>query len=87
MERTNALNPYAQPWVPMLEKVREEDRTIFFTFSRGHPVSNHQIAQFFTRYVFIQFLHLLETKGFAFIILGQKLRICSQHKPLDDLAS
>jgi len=50
MDITGSLNPNAKPWEPTVEKGTAEDRTMFITFSMGHPLKQHHISDFFTRY-------------------------------------
>lgn len=49
------------PWIPFIisyqlknkvegEKVMADGRTIFLSFSRGYPVSNAELHDYFTRY-------------------------------------
>ncbi|EEF50288.1 uncharacterized protein LOC8265814 [Ricinus communis] len=41
------LNPFAEEWNPTVERVSEEDRCLFLTFSNGYPLTETQILKFF----------------------------------------
>ncbi|XWS32405.1 hypothetical protein CRYUN_Cryun23aG0156700 [Craigia yunnanensis] len=47
--QTKQLNPYAKAWSPFIHGAPEEDRCLFVTFSNGHPITEREIARFFTR--------------------------------------
>ncbi|KAL6322331.1 hypothetical protein AAG906_007884 [Vitis piasezkii] len=42
------LNPFAKEWNPSAERGSEEERSLFFTFSSGHPLRRSQIWRFFS---------------------------------------
>ncbi|KAF2315413.1 hypothetical protein GH714_039148 [Hevea brasiliensis] len=42
------LNPFAKEWNPITERASEEDRCLFFTFSKGYPLTENKIIDFFT---------------------------------------
>ncbi|XVF22809.1 hypothetical protein REPUB_Repub12eG0202900 [Reevesia pubescens] len=42
------LNPYAKEWSPVANAAPEEDRCLFVTFSNGQPITEQEIARFFT---------------------------------------
>ncbi|XP_038971344.1 uncharacterized protein LOC120104398 [Phoenix dactylifera] len=42
------LNPLAKPWSPATDPSPEDQRSMFITFSRGHPISKEDILEFFT---------------------------------------
>lgn len=42
------LNPLARPWSPATDPSPEDQRSMFITFSRGHPISREDILDFFT---------------------------------------
>ncbi|KAG1354423.1 hypothetical protein COCNU_07G005350 [Cocos nucifera] len=42
------LNPLAKPWSPATDPSPEDQRSMFITFSRGHPISREDIVEFFT---------------------------------------
>lgn len=43
-----ALNPMAKPWSPEANQTSEDQRSMFITFSRGHPISREDIIEFFS---------------------------------------
>lgn len=43
------LNPFAKEWSPAIERVPEEERCLFLTFSKGNPLTENQIFNFFTQ--------------------------------------
>lgn len=43
------LNPSAKEWNPINERLPEEDRCLFLTFSNGYPLTENQIINFFSR--------------------------------------
>ncbi|KAL5998138.1 hypothetical protein ACLOJK_009073 [Asimina triloba] len=47
-EMQSSLNPRATTWAPG-EETSSEDRTMFLTFSRGYPLAEEDIREFFTR--------------------------------------
>ncbi|XXG45007.1 hypothetical protein AAC387_Pa02g0210 [Persea americana] len=57
------LNPRARPWAPE-DEASQGDRTMFLTFSRGYPLSEAEIVEFFTRHWgdCIQSLFIQETE-------------------------
>ncbi|OVA07435.1 hypothetical protein BVC80_939g2 [Macleaya cordata] len=64
----SSLNPMAEPWAPptneQVEEViptPEDDRTLFVTFSRGYPIPERDVLDFFVRYT--QLLLLLLVKN------------------------
>uniref|UniRef100_A0A2C9WPK8 RRM domain-containing protein n=1 Tax=Manihot esculenta TaxID=3983 RepID=A0A2C9WPK8_MANES len=42
------LNPSAKEWNPINERLPEEDRCLFLTFSNGYPLTENQIINFFS---------------------------------------
>ncbi|KAG6500896.1 uncharacterized protein LOC121995150 [Zingiber officinale] len=43
------LNPMAKPWSPdQANQTAEDQRSMFITFSRGHPISREDIVEFFS---------------------------------------
>lgn len=54
----SSLNPFANPWTPSnaeerlrkgyFEQDAEEQRSMFFTFSRGYPLAKEDVVEFFT---------------------------------------
>ncbi|KAG1354417.1 hypothetical protein COCNU_07G005290 [Cocos nucifera] len=47
----SVLNPMARPWSPETDHTPEEQRSMFITFSMGHPIAKEDIRDFFnTRY-------------------------------------
>ncbi|URD80586.1 hypothetical protein MUK42_03076 [Musa troglodytarum] len=45
--RGSMLNPMAAPWSPEINRSPDDLRSMFITFSRGHPVSRQDIVEFF----------------------------------------
>lgn len=43
------LNPNAREWNPAIERVPEEERCLFLTFSKGNPLTENQIFNFFNQ--------------------------------------
>jgi hypothetical protein len=43
------LNPFAREWNPAIERVPEEERCLFLTFSKGNPLTENQIFNFFNQ--------------------------------------
>jgi hypothetical protein len=43
------LNPFAREWSPAIERVPEEERCLFLTFSKGNPITEDQIFNFFNQ--------------------------------------
>ncbi|WOL10204.1 hypothetical protein Cni_G18958 [Canna indica] len=41
------LNPMARPWSPEISQTPEDQRSMFITFSRGHPIPREDIMEFF----------------------------------------
>nr|XP_027108895.1 uncharacterized protein LOC113728728 [Coffea arabica] len=46
---TSTLNPFAKEWSPATEGPSLVDRSLFMTFSRGHPLSKWEIVSYFER--------------------------------------
>ncbi|CAL9125230.1 unnamed protein product [Musa textilis] len=46
--RGSMLNPMAAPWSPEINRSPDDLRSMFITFSRGHPVSRQDIVEFFS---------------------------------------
>ncbi|THU55225.1 hypothetical protein C4D60_Mb11t04330 [Musa balbisiana] len=44
------LNPMARPWSPEINRSPEDLRSMFITFSRGHPISRQDIVEFFNEH-------------------------------------
>lgn len=54
----SSLNPFTNPWMPSnaeerlrkgyFEQEAEEQRSMFFTFSRGYPLAKEDVVEFFT---------------------------------------
>ncbi|KAF8728099.1 hypothetical protein HU200_018678 [Digitaria exilis] len=42
-----SLNPEATPWIPMQSPLPDDHRSLFITFSKGHPISKEDIVEFF----------------------------------------
>ncbi|KAK9085902.1 hypothetical protein Sjap_026313 [Stephania japonica] len=43
------LNHMAQPWGPSKDDVPQDERTMFMTFSRGYPLSEKEVQEYFAR--------------------------------------
>ncbi|KAK9088480.1 hypothetical protein Scep_027562 [Stephania cephalantha] len=43
------LNHVAHPWGPSKDVVPQDERTMFMTFSRGYPLSETEVKEFFSR--------------------------------------
>ncbi|KAK9274415.1 hypothetical protein L1049_019229 [Liquidambar formosana] len=43
------LNPSAREWNPASERVPEEDRCLYLTFSKGFPLTEAEISHFFAQ--------------------------------------
>ena len=44
------------------EEVSADERTIFLTFSKGYPISENEVREFFTRYDYIFVTYKFITK-------------------------
>lgn len=49
------LNPAAEEWSPA--KIPEDHRSLFMTFSKGHPLTKPEIVDYFYRYIYIIFIY------------------------------
>ncbi|XP_050238468.2 uncharacterized protein LOC126687959 [Mercurialis annua] len=41
------LNPFAKEWSPETDRISEDDRCLFLTFSNGYPLTEMQLVKFF----------------------------------------
>lgn len=52
LRHKSELNPLAVSWtLPMQMEVPQDERTLFVTFSNGHPLKEEELREFFARYL------------------------------------
>ncbi|RRT58107.1 hypothetical protein B296_00021639 [Ensete ventricosum] len=61
--RGSTLNPMAMPWSPEINRSPEDLRSMFITFSRGHPISRADIVEFFNESASWQAIRALSRDG------------------------